>query len=69
MESIEWPIQHSFEIRTLGMWHHGARRILGLTTEDMYQVNLRYAANLTGYSGFAKRIHALVVDHCEGQKK
>ena len=69
MESVEWPIQHSFEVRTLGMWHHGARRILGLTTEGMYQANLRYAANLTGYSGFAKRIHALVVDHCAGQKK
>ena len=30
MESIEWPIAHSFEVRTLGMWYHAARLVLGL---------------------------------------
>ena len=69
MESVEWPIVHSFEVRTLGMWYHAARLVLGLAPKELCEANLRYAVSLTGYSGFGRRIHALVKDHELGQKK
>jgi len=69
MESVEWPIVHSFEIRTLGMWYHAARLVLGLAPKELCEANLRYAVSLTGYSGFGRRILALVKNHELGQKK
>lgn len=69
MESVEWPIQHSFEVRTLGMWYHAARLVLGLAPQELCEANIRYAVNLTGYSGFGRRIQALVKHHGLGQKK
>ena len=69
MESLEWPIVHSFEVRTLGMWYHAARLVLGLAPKELCEANLRYAISLTGYSGFGRRIQALVKDHGLGQKK
>ena len=69
MESVEWPIMHSFEVRTLGMWYHAARLVLGLAPKALCEANLQYAVNLTGYSGFGRRIQALVKNHGLGQKK
>ena len=69
MESVEWPIVHSFELRTLGMWYHAACLVLGLAPKGLCEAHLRYAVNLTGYSGFGRRIQALVENHGLGQKK
>ena len=69
MESVEWPILHSFEVRTLGMWYHAASLVLGLAPKELCEANLWYAVNLTGYAGFGRRIQELVEHHGLGQKK
>lgn len=60
-ESIPWENFFSMESRTLGMWYHALIERLALGNKKIAQGNFWHCANLTNYSGLARRISSLKV--------
>lgn len=69
MEHATWPMPLALETRTLHMWHHGAKDVLGMASSDLCMANVEHGATLTGYRGFERRMKNLVQTHRSSPKK